>query len=457
MDRNRDTSEGDINQSPQRRAWQDRKLSSTAKSLLARDSDAFLHQSLSTPCLNALRHCEGIYLEDVDGRRVMDFHGNSVHQVGYANPRVIAAIKKQLDELCFCPRRYTNEPAVKLAEKLAELAPEPLGKVLLAPSGAVAIGIAMKLARLATGRHKTLSMWGSFHGASLDAASIGGEALFRTGLGPLLEGAGHVFPPVPYRCAYGCGGSCDLRCADYVEHVLESEGDIGAVIAEPVRCTIVAPPPEGYWQRVRQACDRHGALLVFDEIPTCLGRAGTMFACQQIGVVPDILVIGKGLGGGVMPMAAVIARRDLDIAADRAIGHYTHEKSPVGCAAALATIACIEKEGLLSRTRELGAHALRRLESMRRSHPLIGDVRGLGLMLAVELVRDRDSRTPAIEDAEAVMYEALSRGLGFKVSNGNVLTLTPPLIITQDELDTALEILCDSLTAVESRKPNVTQ
>jgi 4-aminobutyrate aminotransferase len=307
----------------------------------------------------------------------------------------------------------------------------------------------MKIARLATGRHKTLSMWGSFHGASLDAASIGGEALFRSGLGPLLPGAEHVFAGMPHHCAYGCGGSCDLRCAAHIDRVLETEGDIGAVIAEPVRCTVVTKSPEGYWQRVRQACDRHGALLVFDEIPTCLGRAGAMFVCQRIGVTPDILVIGKGLGGGIMPMAAVIARRDLDIAGDRAIGHYTHEKSPVGCAAALATIACIEEEGLLTRANDLGAHAVERLAWLRRTHPIIGDVRGLGLMLAVDIVRDATSRAPAPDKAEAVMYEALVRGLSFKVSDGNVLTLTPPLTITAEQIDAAVQILAESVAAVE--------
>ena len=443
-----DTSEGDVNRSPARNAWQSAHLGEAAQALLARDSAAFLHQSLSTPCLNVLGHCEGIYLEDFDGRRVMDFHGNSVHQVGYANPRVILAVKQQLDELSFCPRRYTNEPAVKLAERLARLAPEPLGKVLLAPSGTVAIGIAMKIARLATGRHKTLSMWGSFHGASLDAASVGGEALFRDGLGPLLPGAEHVDPPARSRCAYGCGGDCHLRCAEAVEEVL-GNGDIGAVIAEPVRCTTVSIPPDGYWQRVRQACDRHGTLLVFDEIPTCLGRCGAMFVCQRLGVVPDILVIGKGLGGAIMPMAAVITRRDLDIAGDRAIGHYTHEKSPVGCAAALATLDSLQHDGLLARAAELGARALCGLNSLRQRHPIIHSVRGLGLLLAAELGPDDDMpRDRSCEAAERVMYEALHRGLSFKVSDGNVLTLTPPLTITPDQLDAALAILDASLAAV---------
>jgi 4-aminobutyrate aminotransferase len=440
--------EGDVNRSHARRRYQAEQLDATAAALLAEDAEVFLHQTLSTPCLNALTGCDGIYLEDVAGRRLMDFHGNSAHQVGYGNPRVIGAIRRQLDELPFCPRRYANRPAVELARKLIGLAPAGLSKVLFAPGGATAVGIALKLARIATGRHKTLSMWGSFHGASLEAASVGGEALFREGLGPLLPGAEHVAPAHPVRCAYGCGGRCDLRCADYLLHVLDSEPDIGAVIAEPVRCTVVSPPPEGYWQRVREACNRRGVLLVFDEIPTCLGRTGHMFACQGVGVTPDILVIGKGLGGGVFPMAAVLARGDLDVAGDRAIGHYTHEKSPVGCAAALATIECIEQDGLLQHTREMGALAVRRLLEMKQRYPLVGDVRGVGLLIGVELVRDRASRSPANEAAEAVMYEAMRRGLSFKVSSGNVLTLAPPLIITRSQLEEALGILDASLAAV---------
>jgi 4-aminobutyrate aminotransferase len=158
--------------------------------------------------------------------------------------------------------------------------------------------------------------------------------------------------------------------------------------------------------------------------------------------------MGKGLGGGIVPMAAVLARADLDVAGDRAIGHYTHEKSPVGCAAALATIECIEEDDLVARARDLGGHAMRRLAEMRQRHALIGDVRGMGLLIGVELVLDRATREPAGDKAEAVMYEAMRRGLSFKVSAGNVLTLTPPLVITKAQLDEALDILDASVAAV---------
>ncbi|MGQ0550110.1 MAG: aminotransferase class III-fold pyridoxal phosphate-dependent enzyme, partial [Armatimonadota bacterium] len=190
-------------------------------------------------------------------------------------------------------------------------------------------------------------------------------------------------------------------------------------------------------------------LLILDEIPTALGRTGAMFACEHYGVTPDILVLGKGLGGGILPLAAVVARERFDVAGDQALGHYTHEKSPVACAAALATIAYIEDHGLIGHARDLGRHALARLAAMKTRHPLIGDIRGLGLLLGIELVTDRATRARASAEAEAVMYLALSRGLSFKLTMGNIITLTPPLVITREEMDRALGILDECLTQVE--------
>ena len=444
-------SEGDINISVNRDNWQNEHIDDESRALLDEDARYFLKQSLSTPCLNTMRSCDGIYIEDMQGRRYMDFHGNNVHQVGFANPEVLNAVKKQLDELPFCTRRYTNRVAVDLARKLAEIAPGDLNRSLFCPGGAEAVGIALKLARVATGRHKTISMWDSFHGATLDTISIGGEAIFRQDMGPLMPGTEHVPPPDEYRCVFGCSGrgGCDLVCADYVEYILEKEGDIAAVISEPIRSTPYIPKPE-YWQKIRRACDRHGALLILDEIPHSLGRTGKMFTFENFGIVPDIVVIGKGLGGGVFPMAAVIAGEKLDVAADRAMGHYTHEKSPVGSAAALATINYIEDHNLVGHARELGQHSLKRLEGMKAKHALIGDVRGLGLFLGIELVKDQQTRERASEEAEKVMYAALSKGVSFKLTMGNIITLTPPLTITREEMDRALEIIEECIAEVEA-------
>ena len=441
-------SESDSNRSPRRAEWQGR-LDAATRALVEEDARWFLRQSVSTPCLSAVVKAEGIWIEDAGGRRTMDFHGNNVHHIGYGHPRLKEAIARQMDDLPFAPRRFANRPAVDLARKLAAIAPGGLSKVLFATGGSDANEVALKIARAATGRFKTISFWDSFHGAGFGAASIGGEALFRSGpVGPLLPGTEHVAPFACYRCPYGYPDRdgqpplelCKLACASMVRYVLEREGDVAAVIAEPARAVPYLPPP-GFWAAVRQACDDHGALLIFDEIPTGLGKTGRMFACEHDGVAPDILVMGKALGGGILPIAAVLARPELDVAEDWAFGHYTHEKNPVTCRAALTTIEIIEEERLVENAARVGAMALARLKDMQRRYPLIGDVRGRGLLLGIELVTDRAAKTPAKDAAEAIMYRALDKGLSFKTTMGNVLTLTPPLVITEAEMGRALDIL----------------
>jgi 4-aminobutyrate aminotransferase len=446
--------EGESNSSPRRQAWTKANISEDSQKLLQRDADAFLHQSVSTPCLSVITKAEGIFIEDADGRRYMDFHGNNVHHIGYGHPRLKQAITRQMDELSFAPRRFTCDPAIELAEKLAEISPGSLSKVLFSTGGSDAVEIALKVARAATGRFKTLSFWDSFHGAGFGAASVGGEQMFRSGLiGPLLPGAEHVAPFACYRCPYGHEvlpdgtpdlDTCKLACANMVRYVLEREGDVAAVIAEPTRAVPYLPPP-GFWQAVREACDDHGTLLIFDEIPTGLGKTGCMFACDHDGVDPDILVMGKALGGGILPIAATLCRPELDVAGDYAIGHYTHEKNPVTTRAALTTIQIIEDEGLVEQAARVGAHALARLNDMKQRHRVIGDVRGRGLLIGIELVEERDSKKPAADLAEAVLYSALDNGVCFKITMGNVLTLTPPLITTEAQMDTALDVIDQAL------------
>jgi 4-aminobutyrate aminotransferase len=442
--------EGDLNLSHQRRKWAAENIDAPTRRLLDEDAQCFLHQSLSTPCLNVIKSASGAGFQDATGRRYLDFHGNNVHTVGFGHPKVIAAVKEQLDQLTFCTRRYTCETAIRFAEKLIEVAPAGLDRVLLAPGGTTAIGTALKLARVATGRFKFVSMWDSFHGASLDAISVGGEAIFRRDIGPLLPGCEHVPPADNRHCPFKCGASCSLACADYVEYVLEKEGDVAAVIGETIR-SIPFIPPADYWKRIRAACDKHGALLILDEIPMGLGRTGRMFACQHYGVTPDILVLGKGLGGGIFPLAAVLCRGTMNTAPHTAMGHYTHEKNPVACAAGLATLQVIEEEGLVEHARALGEFTMDRLREMAQRHPLIGDIRGLGLILGVELLKDRSALTPATDEAERVMYAALRGGLNFNVTKGNILTLTPALTLTQTEMIQALGILERAIDSVETR------
>ena len=438
-------SEGDVNISPRRSAWTKKNIDEKTSKILAEDERYFLHQSLSTPCLNAISESKGIYLKDMQGRQIMDFHGNSVHQVGYGNTRVVDAIKKQLDEIPFCPRRYTNQVAIDLAKRLAELAPGNLNKLLFTPGGTSAIGMALKLARYKTNRHKTISMWGSFHGASLDAISIGGDSMFRKDVGPLLPGTEHIPPPTRGKCHFNCVDEEHTGCIDYLKYILEREGDIAAIIAEPMRWASAELPPQNYWKRVREICDQLDVLLIFDEIPSAMGRTGKMFVCEHFDVVPDMLVIGKGLGGSIFPMAALIAREELDILDDRALGHYTHEKSSVGCAAALATIDCLYEDNLIENAVTLGKHAMERFLEMQTRFPLIHEVRGLGLFLGIELRRDNK---PANDEADTVLYHSLSRGLSFKVGGGCVLTLCPPMTITLDELNKALDIIEEGISSI---------
>ena len=447
-------SESDTNLSPERRAWAERNLDPEARTLIADDARWFLRQSVSTPCLNAIVKAEGIHIEDTAGRRYMDFHGNNVHHVGYGHPRLKQAIAAQMDALPFTPRRYTSGPAIALAEKLARIAPGNLSKVLFTTGGSDAVEVAIKLARAATGRFKTLSFWDAFHGAGFGASSVGGEALFRSGpIGPLLPGTEHVAPFGSYRCPYGTetAEASGEACARMIEYVLAREGDIAAFIAEPIRAVPYIAPP-GFWRRVREACDRHGTLLIFDEIPMGLGKTGRMFASQHDGVVPDLMVVGKALGGGILPIAAVIADPRLDVAQDWAFGHYTHEKNPVTARAALTTIEIIEDEGLVENAARVGAFALDRLDALKAKHALIGDVRGRGLLLGIELVTDRAAKTPARHEAEEVMYLALERGLSFKTTFGNVLTLTPPLTVTERQMGQALDIIDAALADVAARR-----
>ncbi len=445
MDSDKLKSEGDVNFTPARTAYNQKNIDEETQYWLDEDARYFLRQSLSTPCLNVMETCGGSKITDMRGKSYYDFHGNNVHQVGFGNPKVIAAITSQMQALSFCTRRYTNKPAIELAKKLTSLAPGDLNKVLFAPGGSLAMGMAIKLARVATGRFKTISMWDSFHGASLDAISIGGEAIFRSEIGPLLPGTEHVPPSDPQNCPFHCGASCNLNCAHYIEYVLEKEGDVAAVIAETIRSTPYIPPKD-YWKKVRAACDKHGALLILDEIPHCLGRTGTMFTCEHYDVVPDMVVIGKGLGGGIFPLAALVVREELDVMQNKALGHYTHEKNPVACAAALATISFIEEENLLEQVVEKGNHMRTQLNALRKKYPVISEVRGLGLFIGVELRKSDGSR--AVEEAEKIMYLALEKGMNFKVTMGNILTLTPALTISIEEIEDAISMLDQCFSAL---------
>lgn len=434
------TLEGDSNLSETRKKWQSAQQHEPTKHALAEDASVFLHQALSTPCLDVLEACEGIYLTDLQGKKYMDFHGNAIHQVGYRNPYVIQRIKDQLDTLPFSPRRFTNLPSIELAKKLTSLLPPSLSRVLFAPGGTSSISMALKLARLVSGKHKVISFWDSFHGASMDAIAAGGEKEFRAGLGPLVAGVERIPPPNSYRGLFASTGN-DMACADYLEYVIDKEGDVGAFIAEPIRNTDVQIPSVAYWQRVRGICTKNDIVLIFDEIPTAFGRTGKMFAFEHFGIQPDILCLGKGLGAGIMPLAAMIAREDYNRFGDVSLGHFTHEKSPLAAVAALAMLEFIDQHKIVSKTEANGIWMKDRLTAMMQKFEIIGDIRGTGLLWGIELVTDRFTKAKATQQAETILYDCLQNGLSFKVSQGNTLQLAPPLVISEKELIDAMDIL----------------
>jgi 4-aminobutyrate aminotransferase len=440
--------EGDLNLGESRRRWNAGIKDPATLAALKADADSFLHQALSTPCLDVLESADGIQINTVSGGSYIDFHGNNVHQLGYNNRFIIDRVKEQMDVLAFSPRRYTNLPAIELAERLSSLTDYALTRVLFAPGGTSAIAMALKLARIYTGKYKTLAMYDSFHGASMDSISLGGEFVFQQGLGPLMAGSVHVPPVDTYRGIWFSRNDTekgDMAYADYLEYVIEKEGDVGVLVAETIRSTTVHIPSKAYWQRVREICDKHGVLLVFDEIPIGMGRTGKMFAYQHYGIVPDILVLGKGLGAGIIPMAAIVCREELNIAAEVSLGHFTHEKSPLGSAAALAALDYMEDNNTLAKVQESEAFMGRRLAEMKARHEFIGDIRGKGLLWGVELVKDRATKEKDSRTAERTLYRCLELGLSLKVSDGNVICLYPPLTILIEELDEALNILEQAL------------
>ncbi|EKA7361746.1 aspartate aminotransferase family protein [Vibrio parahaemolyticus] len=441
-------SEGDVNTTPARQAWNSSIDDERAQALLKRDSEVFLHQAMSTPCLDTLEAAEGIYIQDATGKKYMDFHGNNVHQLGYGHPHVIKRVQEQIAKLPFSPRRFTNETTIECAEKLTQICGGELNRVLFAPGGTSAVGMALKLARHITGNYKVVSLWDSFHGASLDAISVGGEACFRQGMGPLMAGVERIPPAVSYRGAFPVADGSDVHYADYLEYVIEKEGGVGAFIAEAVRNTDVQVPSKAYWKRIREICDKHNVMLIIDDIPNGMGRSGEWFTYQAYDIEPDMLCIGKGLGGGLVPIAAMVTKDKYNTAEQISMGHYTHEKSPIGCAAALATMEAIEQDGLLDKVKADSQFMREKLLEMKAKYPVIGDVRGIGMLWGIELVTDHESKARAYDEAEAVLYQCLNNGVSFKVSQGNVIQLSPPLIITREQLTEALAIFEEAIAKV---------
>lgn len=398
--------------------------------IVDRDAAFFLYQAGSTPVESAFRSVEGVWAEDVNGHRFMDFHGNTCHNIGYRHPRLVAALKDQLDVLPFVPRGFTNEPAALLAQKLSDRWPYGKGRVLFGLSGADAIEMALKLAYVATGRTRTLAFEDSWHGAGLGALWAGGREEERQGF-PRFEGCYHVTPFWPREPGADVEEAACQSLRE-IQRLLAEVGGFACLLAEPIRSTPHVPPA-WFWPEVGKRCFETGTLLIFDEVPTGLGKTGRLFSGAHFEVVPDMTVLGKSLGGAAVPLAALIARSDLNVSGHMAIGHYTHQKNPLLCRAGLATLDIIEDEGLAERARRLGALALTELRAIAMSSPQLVGARGIGLLMAVEF------RSPA--QAQAARETCFANGLSASVSEGRFLVLSPPLTIGEHDLDRALSIL----------------
>jgi 4-aminobutyrate aminotransferase len=431
--------EGDINLSNGRLEWNKLHNTETSKFLFM-DEEVFIHQSLSTPCLDVLEGSEGPYIITIDGKRILDFHGNNLHQVGYGNKVVKEAIISEMDVLPFSPRRFTNKSAIKLANKLTELTNNKLSKVLFAPGGSEVNSMAIKLARLISGKHKVISMYGSFHGANMDTIAVGGEQVFRSGLEFLMGGT--ILIPQPSQFSVLFNDDAEYtQYFKYLRFLFEHEPEVCAFMAETIRNTEVNVLPFSFWKKIRSLCDEFNVLLILDEIPTWMGRTGTFYVFEHYGIIPDMVTIGKALGGGIFPLAALITKSEYNYVTENSIGHFTHEKSSVGCAAGFAAIQFIEQENILNKVSFLESVCKIKLNELKQRFDIISDVRGIGLLWGIELASSEKTKDEITTLAEQIMYYCLNHGLSFKVSSGTIITLCPSLIITEEQLNNAFEIL----------------
>ena len=417
-------------------------LKENTQHLIQEDAKYYLHQALSTPVMNVLSKTEGAYIYDLEGNRYLDLHGNGVHNVGFNNPHVVAAVKQQLDrQLAFTPRRFTNQPAIDFARKLVEMAPSGLDRVLFCPGGSEAIEMAIILAKQVTGKWKTISFWDNYHGTTYQAASVGGTEHFTGGNGPMVPGAFHVEFPNYYRNPWGKTNieEIDELYLRQIENILKRHPDIACIIGTTITST-PSVPTTYYWERVQQLCKAHDALLIFDEIIVGLGRSGKFFACEHF-VTPDVVVMGKSLGGGIVPFAGIITKEAYNVLNHRSIGHFTHEKNPLCCAAGLATLEYMESYNVMDHATKMGDRLLDGLKMIQAEFDIVGNVTGKGMHAALDLVKDPVTKERHMEAANQIMFHCLQKGISFKIIDGNVITLRPALIIQEGEVDFILDTI----------------
>ena len=399
----------------------------------------------------------GASVEDVDGNVFLDCTaGIAVTATGHSHPEVVQAIVDQAQKfLHMSGTDFYYEPQVRLAEELSALAPMPgPHKSFFGNSGTEANEAALKLAKYYTKRHQVIAFFGAFHGRSMGSLSAtASKVTQRKGFAPMVPGTHHAPYPDCYRCPVSATPeTCAAECVDFIEQQLfvhlVAPDEVAAVIVEPIQGEggyIV--PPNVFHQRLRELTSRHGILLIVDEVQSGMGRTGRMFAIEYTGVAPDIVSIGKGIASG-MPLGVITAPSSV-MSWPPGSHASTFGGNPVSCAAALATIRLL-RESLMKNAEVVGAHLMDRLKGLMEKHPMIGDVRGRGLMIGIELVRDRQTKERATTERNALVHECFKRGLLVLGAGRNAIRLSPPLVLTRQQADTAVDILDQSLTTIAS-------
>jgi taurine---2-oxoglutarate transaminase len=406
---------------------------------------------------------EGCWFWDYDGKRYLDFASQLVNvSIGHQHPKVVAAIKEQAEKLCTIGPPMATEPRSTLARLLAEVTPGNLTMSFFTNGGAEANENAIKLARWYTGRHKIVARYRSYHGATAGAITATGDPR-RWAAEPGIPGVVRMLDPYTYRCPAGHPDPCPVCTgAPHLEEILQYEGpqNVAAVILETVTGTNgVIPPPDGYLQSIREVCDRHGILLICDEVMAGFGRTGRWFACENWDVVPDILCVAKGINSGYVPLGAMVVSEPIaEWVRDKYFaGGLTYSGHPLACASAVASIEAFQDEGIVENAAAMGAVFGEELARLAERHPSVGDVRGLGCFWALELVRSRETREPLVpfnatgEDfapVARVAKAALERGL-YLMTHWNVIMICPPLVITREEIEEGVAILDDALSLAD--------
>ena len=398
---------------------------------------------------------DGSWVRTEDGQRILDFtSGQMCATLGHGHPAVLEAIGRASGTVVHLFSGFLARDVIELARELMAVLPGPLARAMFLSTGGEANEAALRLAKLHTGGHEVLAFTGSWHGMTAGASSSTYSAGHR-GYGPALPGTMALPTPNPYRCPIAhCRDRCDLTCLDVGIALADAQstGSAAAVIAEPILSSGgIVPLPEGYLARLKAYCADRGMLLIVDEAQTALGRVGTMFAIEQHDVVPDILTLSKTLGGGLPLSATVTTEAIEDDTAAKGFLHYTsHVSDPLPAAVGRAVLRTVLAENLAQRAADVGARLRAGLTELQGRHEAIGDIRGAGLMLGVDLVRDRESRVPDERFGTAVTQRCLQLGLSVNIVKfpglGSVLRIAPPLTISTQDVDLGLEILDKALT-----------